>query len=270
MTLDAWPDSSAFHARSAIPGRNLRRQAWTGTADWPPEWTEITVKAYPRRPGVSLPMLDPASRSSTSMLDPASRSSTPEPASAHPLTALLDRRGSVRTPTGPALPLTVLAALLRYSCGLRRPGDYPPDIGHRVYPSAGARFPLECYLIASRCAGLAAGAYHYDAVGHRLATLVEADLCRDVERAFGFPWITGARAVLVLTAALGRGAVKYADRAYRFALIEAGHVGQNAILVGEALGVPVTPVGGFADEPLNRLLGARKDGELALYSLVLP
>ena len=250
MTLDAWPDSSAFHARSAIPGRNLRRQAWTGTADWPPEWTEITVKAYPRRPGVPLP--------------------EPEPTGAHTVTALLDRRASVRTPTGSDLPLPVLAALLRYCCGLRRPGGDPPDIGRRVYPSAGARFPLECYLIASRCAGLAAGAYHYDAVGHRLATLVEADLRRDVERAFGFPWITGARAVLVLTAALGRGAVKYADRAYRFALIETGHVGQNAILVGEALGVPVTPVGGFADEPLNRLLGARKDGELALYSLVLP
>jgi SagB-type dehydrogenase family enzyme len=248
MTLDDWPASGAFHARSAIPGRSLRAQTWTDTAGWPPEWTEITVKAYPRRPSVPLP----------------------DPAGDHAVAALLDRRGSVRTPTGPALPLVVLAALLRYSCGLRTGSDRPPDVARRVYPSAGARFPLECYVLANRCAGLAAGAYHYDTVGHRLATLSEADLRGDIEQAFGFPWITSSRAVIVLTAALRRGAIKYADRAYRFALIEAGHVGQNAILVGETLGVPVTPVGGFADEPLNRVIGARKDGEFVLYSLVLP
>jgi hypothetical protein len=148
MTLDAWPDSTAFHARCAIPGRSLRRQTWTDTADWPPEWTEITVKTYPRRPLVPLP----------------------DPEAADPITALLDRRGSVRIPTGPVLPLAALATLLRYSCGVRRSASGAPDAGRRVYPSAGARFPLECYVLASRCEGLAAGLYHYDPVGHRLSS----------------------------------------------------------------------------------------------------
>lgn len=248
MTLDSWPNITDFHARSAIPGRSLRRQAWTDTADWPPEWTEIAVKTYPRRASVPLP----------------------PSAKANPLTTLLNRRGSVRTPTEHVLPLATLATLLRYSCGVRGPASATPDVGRRVYPSAGARFPLECYLLACRCEGLARGLYHYNVVHHRLVSLIEVDPRRHIEQTLGFPWITASRAIVILTAAVRRGAVKYADRAYRFALIEAGHVGQNAILVGGALGVPVTPVGGFADEPINRLLATHKDGELTLYTLVLP
>jgi SagB-type dehydrogenase family enzyme len=259
IVTDRWPHSAEFHARSAIPGRSLRAETWTDTADWPAEWTEITVKSYPRRRTIGLPEAA---------------------APAAGLVGLLEGRGSRRVPVPEPLPLGHLATILRYSCGVRPAPAGPsgvrpapagsPDPGRRVYPSAGARFPVECYLLASRCAGLDAGAYHYDPVGHRLTPLRVGDPRDHVRRAFGHPWITGSRAVLVLAAALGRSAIKYADRAYRFALVEAGHIGQNAVLVGGAVGVPATPVGGFADEPLNRLLDLAKDGELAVYTVVLP
>ena len=44
---------------------------------------------------------------------------------------------------------------------------------------------------------------------------------------------------------------KYGLRGYRFALLEAGHVMQNAVLAAAALALPALPVGGFYDRRLD-------------------
>ena len=48
--------------------------------------------------------------------------------------------------------------------------------------------------------------------------------------------------------------LRYRERAYRYALLEAGHIGQNVYLAAEAAGLGACAVGAFFDDAVNRLL----------------
>jgi SagB-type dehydrogenase family enzyme len=73
----------------------------------------------------------------------------------------------------------------------------------------------------------------------------------------------------VLTAMFWRTRFKYGVRGYRFALLEAGHVGQNVTLAAAALRVAALPVGGFFDRRLDELVGADGLDEASVYAIVL-
>jgi SagB-type dehydrogenase family enzyme len=62
--------------------------------------------------------------------------------------------------------------------------------------------------------------------------------------------------------------MKYSDRGYRFALIEAGHAAQNLSLIAEALKLKCCSIGGFLDDELADILELSGD-ELALYGIAL-
>ena len=49
---------------------------------------------------------------------------------------------------------------------------------------------------------------------------------------------------------------KYQDRSYRYGLLEAGHVGENAYLAATALGLGACGVGAFMDDAINEMLGS--------------
>jgi nitroreductase len=52
-------------------------------------------------------------------------------------------------------------------------------------------------------------------------------------------------------------------------LIEAGHVGQNIVLAGSALGIGSVPLGGFVDTDLARLLQVDIEREIVLYAIAV-
>jgi SagB-type dehydrogenase family enzyme len=58
---------------------------------------------------------------------------------------------------------------------------------------------------------------------------------------------------------------KYGLRGYRFALLEAGHVGQNLVLAATGLGLGAVPLGGYYDRPTDELLGLDGVNESTLY-----
>lgn len=60
---------------------------------------------------------------------------------------------------------------------------------------------------------------------------------------------------------------KYSERGYRFALLEAGHIGQNTCLLATARGIKVCPIGGFHDENLANLIDIDLNDELPLYCI---
>ena len=62
---------------------------------------------------------------------------------------------------------------------------------------------------------------------------------------------------------------KYRERTYRYALLEAGHVGQNLYLTATALGLGACAVGAFLDDELNGLLGLDGEQEAALYIIAV-
>jgi SagB-type dehydrogenase family enzyme len=141
--------------------------------------------------------------------------------------------------------------------------------GRRPVPSGGALYPLELYVIALDVESVEAGVHHYNPYRHRLEGLGPIDRA-DVARTLVEPTLVDAAAALiVLTAMFWRSRFKYGLRGYRFALLEAGHVMQNAVLAAAALGVAARPLGGYYDRLLDGLVGADSLDEASLYALLL-
>lgn len=123
---------------------------------------------------------------------------------------------------------------------------------------------------SNACAPLTPGLHSYDPNAHALTRLRAGDLRHDLaEATYLHPELEQAAACLILNAVFGRTKFKYGERAYRFALLEAGPIAQNALLVATATGCGSLPVGGFTDGMVNRLLGVDGVREAALYLVPL-
>ncbi len=196
----------------------------------------------------------------------AARIPLPEPAPfTMPLEEVIDRRRSVRDYRNSPLTLAELSALLHAAQGITEP-TYPK----RAAPSAGALYPLETYVVVHSVQGLEPGVYHYVVRGHALEQVVRGDKRREVALAcLDQEHALTAGVVFVLSAIFQRERWKYQGRAYRYILLEAGHVGQNIYLAATALGLGCCAIGAFYDDLLNRLLGIDGEEEAALYVLTV-
>jgi len=123
----------------------------------------------------------------------------------------------------------------------------------RAAPSAGALYPMDIYVVAGHnsVARGEAGVYQYEPKGHVLSLVVKSDLREVVARAaLSQLWIARAPLSMVITAEFKRITRKYKKRGVIYAMIEAGHMGQNLFLQAEALGLKAGIVGAFHDEKL--------------------
>jgi SagB-type dehydrogenase family enzyme len=128
----------------------------------------------------------------------------------------------------------------------------------RAAPSAGALYPMDVYAaIGNDCVErLTAGVYHYRSDGHQIKQIMDQDLRDFLARAaLSQMWMAGAPLQLVITAEYSRITVKYGWRGNRYAMIEAGHIGQNIFLQAEALGLKAGIVGAFNDKKLAAGMG---------------
>jgi SagB-type dehydrogenase family enzyme len=257
MSVDAWLRGGEpapwelFHENS----KTSRHERHPTFATWPSDAAIVRVmrrlrqaKPYADRPKVELPAADP---------DPGELADT------------IARRVTARAFGGDAIPLAAVAEVLRLSYAVNRDNagtTFPRPF--RMVPSGGALYPLELYLHAAAVDGLAPGLYHYDPLAHRLDVLragaidtgscfVQADLAAQ------------ASAAVFVTAVFARTTFKYGDRGYRFVLLEAGHLAQNASLVATALGVAAASVGGYLDRDVDRLLAVDGVSESTVYALLL-
>ena len=182
------------------------------------------------------------------------------------LRGVLARRRSTSAERRFLLPLRDLGALLEagYAAVPRAPG-----IVRRPVPSGGALYPLELYVLALGVEGLGPSVAHYNPFRHRLEVLGPLDADRAGAALVDPSLVEGAAALVVITAMFWRTRFKYGVRGYRFALLEAGHVVQNAVLAAAALGLPALPIGGFYDRRLDALIGADGLDEASVYALLL-
>jgi len=166
-------------------------------------------------------------------------------------------------PPATAAPLSRirLAALLEAA--------YRSSDGRRPVPSGGALYPLELYVVALAVEGIEAGVYHYHPFRHRLERLAGVERAQLADALVDPQLAANATALLVVTAMFWRSRFKYGLRGYRFALLEAGHVIQNAVLVAAAMRLPALPLGGFYDCKLDELVGADGLEEASVYALLL-
>lgn len=174
------------------------------------------------------------------------------------LESALRRRRSVRSFTDAPLTAVEIGQLLWAAQGVTDPR------GSRTAPSAGALYPLECY-VATPDALL-----HYMPNVHRLLAHVPGDQRGALAAAaYGQSAVADAAVVIVITAVYARTAEKYGEeRAFRYAAMEAGHAAQNVLLQAVALGLGAVPVGAFDDAQVGQLL--RLDmGEAPLYLIAV-
>lgn len=149
-------------------------------------------------------------------------------------------------------------------------GITAPAAGLRSAPSAGAQFPIETYLVVNRIEGLPAGIYHYAVAEHALESLRQGEFGPAIMRAaLGQEFLAQAGVVFVLTSIFQRLRWRYRERAYRYALLEAGHIGQNIYLAAESAGLGACAVGSYLDDEVNQLLEVDGEQEAALYLLAV-
>ena len=141
----------------------------------------------------------------------------------------------------------------------------------RAVPSGGALYPLELYVAALRVDGLEPGLYHFDPLRRGLEIMRIGTRprrrwrhSRRTRRSSA-----GCAALLLVAAVFGRTRFKYGLRGYRFALLEAGHVGQNVLLAATALGLAAVPLGGFYDRRADEFLGLDGVNESTLYTVAV-
>jgi SagB-type dehydrogenase family enzyme len=98
-------------------------------------------------------------------------------------------------------------------------------------------------------------------VGDPTAELAEATVYREPA--------TACAVFLTVTATFWRTRFKYGLRGYRFALLEAGHVVQNALFAATSLGLAAVPLAGFYDSRMDALLGLDGVEESTLYAVAI-
>jgi SagB-type dehydrogenase family enzyme len=174
-----------------------------------------------------------------------------------PLDTALRTRVSARTMRRCTVSFEQLAAFLFYAYGITRDNaDTHFARAFRVVPSGGALYPLEIFFYSSAVSGLQQGVYHYNPDANCVRLVLEGDRSDELRQAVAQPEVATEAAVLFfITALFERATFKYGDRGYRFALIEAGHVGQNMNLVANGLGLGSLNVGGFFDNVVDDFLG---------------
>lgn len=184
------------------------------------------------------------------------------------LPEVVARRRSVREYARRPMSLDELSSLLAYSAGITDVRD--PTLAFRAVPSSGALYPIELYLVIFDVTGLVPGVYHYGVERHELVLLSSGDFRREVfQAALAQEMIWSASLVMVMTALFARVQWKYLDRSYRYALLEAGHLGQNVYLAATALGLGPCGIGAFFDDDLNRLLGVDGYDEATVYVMAV-
>ncbi|MBI3768546.1 MAG: SagB/ThcOx family dehydrogenase [Deltaproteobacteria bacterium] len=175
--------------------------------------------------------------------------------------AILGRRSRREFTSGSPSP-SELGTLLARSygiCGVRH------EVTARAVPSGGGLYPLDVYVLQFPDGGIDEGVYHYHVGGHRLQRVSSRCDRRILELASIYPEIIARAALLLAVVAdMPRTRAKYGERAYRLALLEAGHVSQNLYLVAQALGLGLVALDGFYDDKVHAVLDLDGVSEIVL------
>jgi len=196
--------------------------------------TKTAFKPYPDRGWVGLP----EAKSSSASLE-----------------HIVGGYAPARAFSGAELSADALSTLLFHTNGVT--GRYvvgDRGIPLRAAPSAGANYAGEVYVVVQRVTGVPSGLYYYGVGRHRIVQLRRGSLLDEIGSALERPVRNAAVAVL-LTNVVGRYTSHYANRGYRYALIDSGHIGENLRLAARALGLAETSPLRFWDDRLNASLG---------------
>jgi SagB-type dehydrogenase family enzyme len=179
---------------------------------------------------------------------------------------VINNRRSVRAFTDAQVALKDLAQLLWAAQGIT--GE---DGIKRAAPSAGAKYPMEIFVVAGGVTWLGPGVYRYRPESHDLAIVKKGDFRQALsDAALSQEWIASAPVSIVITGVYERTMEKYGERGTRYVHIEAGAVAENIYLQAVALKLGTTYVGAFSDEDVQAVLGTNEVAPLGILPVGAP
>jgi SagB-type dehydrogenase family enzyme len=138
----------------------------------------------------------------------------------------------------------------------------------RAAPSAGALYPLETYLAASKVESLPPGVYRYDPEHHSLVLRTAGSRRRELANAIDQDCVRFSACVIVFAAAYERTTSKYGERGARFVCFEAAHASENVYLQATSLRLGTVAVGAFEPGEIHRILQL-PEGEEPVYLMAV-
>ena len=167
--------------------------------------------------------------------------------------------------------LAALSRILYLSAGITKRKRHPGgEVYFRAAPNTGALYHIDLYLICGDLPELAAGVYHFGPHDFALRRLRAGDFRSILVEATGEESaVARAPAIVVSASTYWRNAWKYQARAYRHCFWDAGTLHANLLAVAAAERLAPRVVVGFADAPVERLLGLDPETEGALTVVAL-
>ena len=227
------------HVQAELRRARLTRK---GATHRPEDVPRFTHKSYPRMETTPLP--------------------EPEKLSVPISSVLADRSSAIDGNPGTKILLQEFGTLL--GLGLKKRAR-----GTRPYPSGGALYPVETYVISTSVEQLGSGVFHYNPTLHAFERLLNLPEDFDMKRLAANPKKLAVSSLIVFTSVWKRSSAKYGDLAYQHALLEAGHMSQNLLLVSTALGIGARPYAGFNDDLLIELLDIDSNNEQPVHTITL-
>jgi len=114
------------------------------------------------------------------------------------------------------------------------------DFYYRNVASAGALYPFELYVAVTDVKGIKDGLYHHTLGLGGLTPLRKGNMTGMLAEALLVSEGRCASLVFFLTSIFFRSSWKYRERAYRYNLLDTGHLAENLSLALKARGVPNT------------------------------
>jgi SagB-type dehydrogenase family enzyme len=167
--------------------------------------------------------------------------------------------------------LATLSRVLYLSAGITKSRPHPGGATYfRAYPNTGALYHIDLYLVVGDLPDLPAGVYHFAPHDFTLRRLREGDWRGVLLVASGEnPDLARAPVVIASASTYWRNSWKYQARAWRHCFWDTGTLHANLIAAAATEALEPRVVLGWADRPVEQLLGLdpEREGALTLVPL---
>lgn len=136
----------------------------------------------------------------------------------------------------------------------------------RTVPSAGAKSPLETYLVVNRVEGLEPGLYRYISFTHQLMFIKQIDDAEEKigELAFNQKFVGRAPLIFYWTAVPYRTEWRYTILSHKFIAVDLGIVCQNLYMACEAINLGTVAIGYYEQNKMDEFFELDTDEEFVV------
>ena len=151
---------------------------------------------------------------------------------------IITDRVSERSFSSKKIPFEILSKILFFASGKK--SETNPK---RFYPSAGATYPLEIYLVNQTIDSINKGIYHYNVKENCLELLTKGNPTKLLKNKIVTTFLNAN--LVIITSRIERTSKHYGLSSVQLNLLEAGHLAQNICLLCTEKRLNHCPVGGF-------------------------